>query len=82
MRNGLAHAFFPENLRSSKPIYKGKIIFSRDGLHRFIEDMSKVSDFFFLILGARHPSAGDDDTQDAERAGLGLDKRIGQGLDQ
>jgi hypothetical protein len=23
LRNGLAHAFFPENLRSSKPIYKG-----------------------------------------------------------
>jgi hypothetical protein len=46
LRNGLAHAFFPENLRSSKPIYKGKDIFSREGLERFIEDMGKVSTFF------------------------------------
>jgi hypothetical protein len=46
LRNGLAHAFFPENLRSSKPIYKGKDIFSREGLERFIEDMGKVSSFF------------------------------------
>jgi len=82
LRNGLAHAFFPENLRSSKPIYKGKNIFSRDGLERFIEDMSQVSDFFVhLNFGLRHSPAADD-TQDAERRGLGLDKRIGQGLDQ
>lgn len=46
LRNGLAHAFFPENLRSSKPIYKGKDIFSHEGLERFIEDMGKVSSFF------------------------------------
>lgn len=46
LRNGLAHSFFPENLRSSKPIYKGKDIFSREGLERFIEDMGKVSSFF------------------------------------
>jgi hypothetical protein len=82
LRNGLAHAFFPENLRSSKPIYKGKNIFSRDGLERFIEDMSQVSDFFVhLNFGLRHSPAADD-TRDAERAGLDLDKRIGQGLDQ
>jgi hypothetical protein len=47
LRNGLAHAFFPENLRSSKPIYKGKDIFSREGIERFIQDMGKVSSFFF-----------------------------------
>ncbi len=46
LRNGLAHAFFPENLRSSKPIYKGKDIFSREGLERFIGDMGKISSFF------------------------------------
>ena len=46
LRNGLAHAFFPENLRSSKPVYKGKDIFTREGMERFIEDMSKISDFF------------------------------------
>jgi hypothetical protein len=47
LRNGLAHAFFPENLRSSKPVYKGKDIFTSEGLERFIEDMSKISSFFF-----------------------------------
>src|SRR5207245_2326186 len=36
LRNGLAHAFFPENLRSSKPIYKGKDIFTVAGLGTFI----------------------------------------------
>jgi len=46
LRNGLAHAFFPENLRSSKPIWKGKDIFSAEGLTLFIEDMSKISGFF------------------------------------
>ncbi len=47
LRNGLAHAFFPENLRSSKPVYKGKDIFTIEGLERFIEDVSKISNFFF-----------------------------------
>jgi len=45
LRNGLAHAFFPENLRSSKPIWKGKDIFSVEGLTLFIQDMSKISNF-------------------------------------
>lgn len=46
LRNGLAHAFFPENLRSSKPIYKGKDIFSVECLTAFIDDMATISDFF------------------------------------
>jgi hypothetical protein len=46
LRNGLAHAFFPENLRSSKPVYKGKDIFTEGGLERFIEDVTKISTFF------------------------------------
>jgi hypothetical protein len=46
LRNGLTHAFFPENLRSSKPIWNGKNIFTAEGLTLFIEDMSKISDFF------------------------------------
>jgi hypothetical protein len=46
LRNGLAHSFFPENLRSAKPVYKGKDIFTIDGLTIFIENMSEVSDFF------------------------------------
>ena len=47
LRNGLAHAYFPENLRSYKPIYKGKEIYSREGLQRFVEDMRKVTRYFW-----------------------------------
>src|SRR6266404_1889023 len=34
LRNGLAHAFFPENLKRSKPIYKGKSIFTLQGIQQ------------------------------------------------
>lgn len=47
LRNGLAHAYFPENLRSYKPIYKGMNIYSREGLQRFIEDMRKATRYFW-----------------------------------
>ncbi len=71
LRNGLAHAFFPENLRSAKPIYKGKDIFSRDGLKRFIEDMSRVSNFFVSFnFGVRRRSASNNLRQEAEGAAL------------
>jgi len=71
LRNGLAHAFFPENLRSAKPVYKGKDIFSRDGLKRFIEDMSRVSDFFVnLNFGARRRSVSNNLRQEADDATL------------
>jgi len=46
LRNGLAHAFFPENLKRSKPIYKGKSIFTLEGIQQFVDDMSEISDFF------------------------------------
>jgi hypothetical protein len=46
LRNALAHAFFPENLRGSKPFWKGKDIFTLDGLKRFSEDMRKVHEYF------------------------------------
>ena len=76
LRNGLAHAFFPENLRSSKPIYKGKDIFSLEGLDRFIEDMTKVSDFFVNFnFGVRHAGPGDEAKEAAERAGLDVAPR-------
>ena len=51
LRNGLAHAFFPENLRKSKPTWKGKNIFSLDGAKLFMDDMHRLSDFF---LGFAH----------------------------
>lgn len=46
LRNGLAHAFFPENLRKSKPTWKGKDIYSLDGAKSFNDDMRRLSDFF------------------------------------
>lgn len=46
LRNGIAHAFFPENLRSAKPKWKGLDIFSFDGIDRFVEDIGNMSDFF------------------------------------
>lgn len=46
LRNGLAHSFFPENLRSSKPVWKGKDIFTLHGLIQFGEDMKRVHEHF------------------------------------
>ena len=46
LRNGLAHAFFPENLKKSKPEYKGKNIFTLQGIQLFMEDMHKLWEFF------------------------------------
>ena len=67
--NGLAHAFFPENLRSSKPIYKGKDIFTVEGLTAFIGDMGKVSEFFLhRNFGVEPP--GDSPVVDFETASV------------
>ncbi len=46
LRNGLAHAFFPANLRKSKPTWKGKNMFSLDGAKSFMDDMHRLSDHF------------------------------------
>ena len=48
LRNGLAHSFFPENLRSSKPFWKGKNVFSIDGLRCLESDLNKVFTYFYL----------------------------------
>jgi hypothetical protein len=50
LRNGLAHSFFPENLRRNKPIYKDKSIYSMEGLKLFVEDKEKINDFFLKKL--------------------------------
>ncbi len=62
LRNGLAHAFFPENLRAYRmkghPVprktvaatYKGIDIFSAAGVQRFIDDVHKVYEFFRLRM--------------------------------
>lgn len=47
LRNALAHAFFPENLKHAKPSWKGKSIFELETLRIFLEDMQLVRDFFF-----------------------------------
>jgi len=44
LRNGLAHAFFPQNLRAARPEWKGVSIFSVAGLQRFAEDMRAAMD--------------------------------------
>jgi hypothetical protein len=49
LRNGLAHAFFPENLRKSKPKWKGKNIFSLEGIKILSEDFDDVVEFFLRV---------------------------------
>jgi hypothetical protein len=50
LRNAVAHAFFPENLRGyktwHKAVYKGKDIFTLEGIKLFTQDMQRVNDFF------------------------------------
>lgn len=46
LRNGMAHAFFPENLKRSKPEWKGKSVFIKAGLKVFLEDMDKMASYF------------------------------------
>jgi len=50
LRNGIAHAFFPENLKKSKPVWKGKNVFTLEGLEILIQDMEKMRKFFFKYL--------------------------------
>jgi hypothetical protein len=46
LRNGLAHSFFPENLRAGKPTYGGRDIFTAEGLRTFLADVERIEDFF------------------------------------
>lgn len=47
LRNGLAHAFYPEEFIKSKPEYKGKNIFELEGLRFYMEDMWKVKNYVY-----------------------------------
>jgi hypothetical protein len=61
IRNAVAHAFYPENLRAYRmkrrspsstlqgPLYKGTDIFTFDGFNRFLSDAQKVAHFIFTI---------------------------------
>jgi hypothetical protein len=46
LRNGISHSFFPEN-RRKRPEWKGQSIFTKDGFDQFLEDMYKLSNFFY-----------------------------------
>jgi hypothetical protein len=46
LRNGLAHSFFPDNLKKSKPIYKGKHVFTLEGLRLLKQDFDKMFELF------------------------------------
>jgi hypothetical protein len=54
LRNGVAHAFFPENLRKSQPIWKGRELFSLEGLKAFALDMETVIEFFVRVRLGRY----------------------------
>jgi hypothetical protein len=61
IRNAVAHAFYPENLRAYRmkrhspsgrlqgPLYKGADIFTFDGFDRFLSDAQKVAQFMITI---------------------------------
>jgi hypothetical protein len=69
LRNALAHAFFPENLRvyqmkgrpgPRKPVivrYKGQDLFSIAGVTTFVADCSSVTDFLLRRLKRRRKAA-------------------------
>jgi hypothetical protein len=65
LRNALAHALFPENLRAyqmkgrpvpRKPVavrYKGQDLFSTEGVNAFVEDCAEVTEFLLTKLKRR-----------------------------
>jgi hypothetical protein len=46
LRNGIAHAFSPENLRNAKPKWKGSDVFFVEGRGRSMDDVANMDDFF------------------------------------
>ena len=66
LRNGLAHAFFPENLRKSSPKWKGKNIFSLDGVQALQSDIDMVMNFFIGVETMRENRGAEDNNNDAE----------------
>jgi hypothetical protein len=57
LRNGIAHAFFPENLKKSKPAWKGKGIFTPMGIERYQQDIRVVIEYF--LPGTPHAFAAE-----------------------
>jgi hypothetical protein len=54
LRNAIAHAFFPENLKRSRPEWRGISVFSFEGLEAFKKDMNEVIDFFAKLRVGRY----------------------------
>jgi hypothetical protein len=46
LRNALAHAFFPENLKKPRLQYKSEAIFSYDGIKLLLDDCSAIHKYF------------------------------------
>lgn len=78
LRNGLAHAFFPENLRKSKPQWKGHNIFSLEGAQRFQDDMYALSDYFLGLTPAPNHDVTSNPTfeKDARKNGAPLNVNV------
>ena len=69
LRNAMAHAFFPENLRvyqmkgrpgPRKPVivrYRGQDLFSVEGVTAFVADCSRITDFLLRKLKRRPKAA-------------------------
>ena len=49
LRNGLAHSFFPDNLKKAKPIYKGKHVFTLEGLKLLKQDFDEIFNYFIKV---------------------------------
>jgi hypothetical protein len=50
LRNALAHAFFPENLKSAKPEWKGRNILTLPAIEEFSNDMQSIFDYLMVRL--------------------------------
>ena len=69
LRNGLAHAFFPENLRKSKPVYRGESIFTLKGITLFLEDMSEAHNFFVGVKVKQATTPSSPHAEEIRRSG-------------
>jgi hypothetical protein len=55
LRNGVAHALFPENLKKSSPMWKGRDVFTTVGLRALSDDVHKITQYFLGEDGPNQP---------------------------
>lgn len=53
IRNAMAHAFFPENVKRSRARWKDQSVFTRSGFERFNADMAAVHAFLRQLIKVR-----------------------------